>query len=148
MVGYDNAPVVQSLSGLTLILSYTMSRSTSIYLDSESTFEHLQVWRVITSQLIFRNTMQAIVGLILLYSCREFERQMGSKKFAAFLVFSYFISIMLLLSLNGILFGVFGSHFTPSPGPFFVIFSLLAFYYFHIPRMGRRAQYSIFGIGE
>lgn len=148
MVAYENAPIVQSLSILTIILSYTMSSSSSIYLDAEMTFEHIQLWRVVTSQLIFRNTMQAIVGLILLYSCREFERQMGSKKFAAFLVFSYFATIILLLSITTLSY-LFGFYYIPSPGPFFVIYSLIAFYYFHIPRVGSaRTQYSLLGMSK
>ena len=142
-VGYENAPVVQSLSILTLILSYAMTDHSQIDLNSNSLFTHpIQIFRLFTSQLVFRNKAQAIVGLILLYSCRDFERQMGSKKFGAFLSFSFFLSLLLLLPLGMI------DYCRPSPGPFFIIFSLLAFYYHHIPRMSSRNSYSFLGMSK
>ncbi len=87
-----------------------------------------EVWRLATSQIIFRNKAQAIVGLILLYTCRQFERQMGSRKFGAFLLFSLTTSILSLLGLI-VIFASVGYNLVPSSGPYFLIFSLVAFYY-------------------
>ena len=89
---------------------------------------HGEVWRLFTSQIIFRNKAQAIVGLILLYSCRQFERQMGVKKFGAFLIFSLLISVLTMTAFIVVCLTV-GVHFVPSSGPFFLIFALMAFYY-------------------
>ncbi len=57
-----------------------------------------ELWRIFSSQIIFRNKAQAVVGLILLYTCRQFERQMGSRKFGAFLFFSLISSILSLIN--------------------------------------------------
>lgn len=87
-----------------------------------------ELWRLASSQIIFRNKAQAIVGLILLYTCRQFERQMGSRKFGAFLLFSLTTSILSLLGLI-VIFASVGYNLVPSSGPYFLIFSLVAFYY-------------------
>src|ERR1700740_885090 len=89
---------------------------------------HGEVWRLITSQLIYRNKAQAIVGLILLYSTRQFERQMGVKKFGAFMIFSLLISSLTMMAFIVICLTI-GIHFVPSSGPFFLIYALMAFYY-------------------
>ncbi len=41
-----------------------------------------QAWRLGTSQFAFATNGELVVGLILLYNFRQFERQFGSKKFA------------------------------------------------------------------
>ncbi len=87
-----------------------------------------EIWRLASSQIVFRNKAQAIVGLILLYSCRQFERQMGSRKFGAFLAFSCATSLLALLALIVVAASI-GYNLIPSPGPFFLIYSLVAFYY-------------------
>jgi membrane associated rhomboid family serine protease len=97
---------------------------------------HGQLWRVVTSFLVFQNSAQIIVGLILLYTCRQFERQMGSKKFGAFLVFSVFVSTLIGLAIIVAAWSV-GFYLVPSPGPFPLIFALMTYYfckylYFHI----------------
>jgi membrane associated rhomboid family serine protease len=97
---------------------------------------HGQLWRVVTSFLVFQNSAQIIVGLILLYTCRQFERQMGSKKFGAFLVFSVFVSTLIGLAIIVAAWSI-GFYLVPSPGPFPLIFALMTYYfckylYFHI----------------
>jgi hypothetical protein len=74
---FQGAPVLQGLSVLTLISTYTLSSSDAIYLDVVDITTRLQLYRMLSSQMAFRNTAQVVVGLIVLYSCREFERQMG-----------------------------------------------------------------------
>lgn len=87
-----------------------------------------EVWRLISNNFVFKNSAQLIVGLILLYSLRHFERQMGIKKFGAYFVYSLvastIVSILLIISLS-----IFGLNTTPSSGPYFLIFSLMSFYY-------------------
>ena len=58
-----------------------------------------EIWRLATSHFIFSHTAQVLVGIILLYTCREFERQMGSRKFSAFLLLALGFSIFSLLAL-------------------------------------------------
>lgn len=81
-----------------------------------------------------------MVGLIVLYSLRGFERQMGSKKFGAYLIYSLLsstvLSILFVLILN-VMMGWLS--FVPSSGPFFLIYSLMIFYYCKSSRL----QFSI-----
>ena len=89
-----------------------------------------EIWRLITTHFVFRNPAQLMVGLIVLYSLRGFERQMGSKKFGAYLIYSLLsstvLSVLFILILN-VLIGWLS--FVPSSGPFFLIYSLMIFYY-------------------
>lgn len=87
-----------------------------------------QLWRIITSQLVFRESAQLIVGLILLYSFRQFERQMGSRKFASFVIFSFVVSLLITIACIVVASSV-GMFILPTSGPFFIIYALLAFYY-------------------
>lgn len=87
-----------------------------------------ELWRLFTSTLIFENTSEALVGLILLYTCRQFERQMGSKKFAAFICFSFLLSSFITVALLTLA-AMVGVYIKPAPGPYYIIFALLTFYY-------------------
>lgn len=87
-----------------------------------------EFWRLVTSQIVFRSKAQAVVGLILLYTCRQFERQMGSRKFGAFLVFSLVASLLSLLGVIVVAASL-GVNLVPSSGPYFLIFALVALYY-------------------
>lgn len=89
---------------------------------------HGEVWRLITSFFVFQGSAQAIVGLILLYTCRQFERQMGSRKFGAFIVFSFLVSTLVSLGVV-VTAASMGFYLVPSSGPFSLIFALLMFYY-------------------
>lgn len=87
-----------------------------------------QLWRFLTSFLVFENMTQCIFALILLYNLNMFERQMGSRKFAAFLVLSWLFAALLGLAA-GSMANMSGMHLVPSPGPYFLIFAQLAFYH-------------------
>lgn len=84
--------------------------------------------RIFSSQFAFDSTAETIVALILIYSCRLFESQMGSRKFGAFVIFSWILSVLLQLLLLK-LFQVIGLYLIPSPGPYFLVFAQLAFFY-------------------
>jgi len=90
---------------------------------------HGEIWRLITTHLVFRNPAQLIVGLMVLYSLRGFERQMGSKKFGAYLIYCLLASTVLSILFILILDVLMGLSFVPSSGPFFLIYSLMIFYY-------------------
>lgn len=66
--------------------------------------------------------------MVLLYTCRQFERHMGSKKFGAFLVFTFFVSTLVSVGA-AVTASSIGYYLIPSSGPFAFIFALLAFYY-------------------
>lgn len=128
MIGYEHAPITQLVSVVTLICSllfggeskslqdgnYCSILSTLIViknwmsevvaanifgLDIGRLCFHGELWRLLTSQIVFNQNAQALVGLILLYTCRQFERQMGSRKFAGFLFLSLCFSVLSLLAV-------------------------------------------------
>jgi hypothetical protein len=72
---------------------------------------------------------QAIVGMITLYSSRHFERQLGVKKYAAFVVVSYVLSLLLQIGLVVTLRYIGMENFKPAQGPYFIIFALLSMFY-------------------
>jgi hypothetical protein len=53
---------------------------------------------------------------------------MGSKKFGAFLVFSFIVSTLVNVALIVVAYSL-GFNLVPSSGPFAAIYSLLMFYY-------------------
>ena len=63
---YENAPTVQSLSILIIIFS-SLTNGKVVPLDLHKVLQG-QIWRLVSSQFIFRSTAEAIVGLILLDS--------------------------------------------------------------------------------
>lgn len=87
-----------------------------------------ELWRLLTGHLIFPSTSQALFAVILFYSYRHFERQMGSRKYAAFLVFSWIVSSLLILAVAATAQSI-GISFVPASGPYFFVFAQLAFYY-------------------
>jgi membrane associated rhomboid family serine protease len=128
MSGFENTPITKVISFAALSLGLFLGQSHSITFDYTEIFSG-HVSRLITSQLAFENMAQTIVGLMLLYSFRTIERQMGVKKFGAYVLFSYTISILLQLAVAVLVVSNFDVNFVPIPGPYFLIFSLLAIYY-------------------
>jgi membrane associated rhomboid family serine protease len=126
-IGYENAPITQILSATILIFGWLFGSSKFITLELFRLGDG-QLWRIITSQLIFENLAQTAVGLMLLYSFRQFERQMGSKKFAFFAFISYIVTLFNLISVEIFALGM-DFDFVPASGPYFLVFSLLAIFY-------------------
>ena len=83
-IGYEGAPVTQVLSVIILAFSlFLRSYHDALLFDYNRVLQG-QVLRLLCSQFIFANTAQTFVGLSLMYVCRQFERQLGSRKFGAF----------------------------------------------------------------
>jgi len=141
--GYSHAPLIQVISITTLIFS-TAFKVSNVELDLYKVI-HGEIWRLITTHLVFRNPAQLIVGLMVLYSLRGFERQMGSKKFGAYLIYCLLASTVLSILFILILDVLMGLSFVPSSGPFFLIYSLMIFYYWHVPAL-YPIRYSALGL--
>ncbi len=88
--------------------------------------ERHDFWRLVTSMLTCDALVAASVSCYLLWNLRLFERQMGSSKFAAFLLSSgvfnaaarYGLILIPFLGTTGL-----------ASGPFHVIFGLLPLYF-------------------
>lgn len=71
-----------------------------------------------------------MVGLILVYNLRVFERLMGSRKFASALLLNSVLSSLLSIGLLTIASSLdIEVGLVPSPGPFFLIYSLIPLFY-------------------
>ena len=125
--GFENAPITQVLSGFSLLLGWFHGSSKTSSLDLFKLAEG-ELWRLISSQLVFENTAETVVGVILLYQFRQFERQMGTRKFGFFVFLSYMISLFNLITVQILLLSV-DAVYIPASGPYFLIFSMLSIYH-------------------
>lgn len=98
-----------------------------------------ELWRIFSSQCIFSNMAQTLIGMLILYICRQFERQLGSRKYGSFVFLSFLVSLLVqflvILITNAL-----DNDFVPAHGPFFLIFSLLPMFY---GKLTYSAYYSI-----
>jgi len=88
-----------------------------------------QVWRLLTSHFVFGSPTEMIFGLGLLYTFRQFERNSGSKKFAASLGFFAVTSSLFQLLLLYLL-----KIKAVSGGPYAFIFGLFVQFFADVPQ--------------
>ena len=90
--GFGRAPVSRVLlilvAGMSLILPLTLRARASVLAQlwtlrlSPWIWPKLQFWRFLTCHLIFSSPQEVIFGSLFLYSFREFERRLGTRKFS------------------------------------------------------------------
>jgi len=140
--GFYNAPVMKSITLLVAGSSIGVSvfgMKKMVGLGNPSTLLHgLQLWRLIPNYVFFSNPLEAVLGVLFLYHFRVFERQMGSAKFAAFVMSTWVMNSMMTL-----LFVVLFPSRNIVSGPYGLVFSLLVQFYFEVPSTYR---FRIFGI--
>jgi hypothetical protein len=125
-LGYENAPISQivSLSVLVLGLFFGSPDNTSSSILSSGS----SVLRFLGHQVVFENMAQTIVGVMLLYTFRQFERQMGSRKYGVFVLLS-----MTSTAVSELIFAAIAQsgniRFFPASGPYSIIFSSLVLFY-------------------
>lgn len=150
--GFYKAPVTKALLG-TLITSHValqvpMFAGISKFLiclipDSLVKGDY---WRLLTSKLMFLDTKDAILCLILLYQFRIFERRYGSRKFASFLVGTSILTTIFELLLSTSILAWYQSNYGPdgdilnfkgrllAVGPFGLILPLFVPFYTEVPQ--------------
>ncbi|NP_001130094.1 UBA/TS-N domain-containing protein [Zea mays] len=142
--GFHNAPASKAVvvaAGLFSVAFGFRGHSLNLGLAYQSVYEKLSVWRLITSLFAFSSTPELIFGAALLYYFRVFERQIGSNKYAVFIIFSTMVSVLLqILSL--------GYMKDPSlnpltSGPYGLIFASYVPFFFDIPIS---MKFRIFGL--
>ncbi|KAF7031224.1 hypothetical protein CFC21_042586, partial [Triticum aestivum] len=82
------------------------SRFLDLGLSHQNLYENLRIWRVIASLFAFSSSPELIFGVALLYYFRVFERQIGSNKYAVFIIFSMTVSVLLQILALGYLKGL------------------------------------------
>lgn len=113
-------PFVGSFISRGLLSTLTLSSSRHVYGPRP------EIWRLFTSILTCDALIAAGVSCYLLWKLRLFERQMGSSKFAAFVVSSGLVAVAARGGLVAIpILGAAGL----SSGPFHVIFGLMPLYF-------------------
>lgn len=90
---------------------------------------HGQIWRMFTSHVVFENLIDTLVGLSIIYFCGQLEKQMGFRKFGAFVLVAFVLSVLLQLAVTTVALSLDIASFSPSSGPYFLVFSLLALFY-------------------
>lgn len=71
---------------------------------------------------------QTLIGMLILYICRQFERQLGSRKYGSFVFLSFCVALLVQF-LVVLITNALDLDFIPAHGPFFLIFSLLPLFY-------------------
>lgn len=141
-IGLEGAPITQGIAIVTLISSL-LTDPAVVSLNARALVNG-QLWRILTYAFPFGNSSQLIIGTILLYNLRIFERFMGSRKYGAFLVLSASVSTLSTIGIMS-LFNSVDIEIYPASGPFFLIYSLLPLFYRFIPRL-HSSKYIILGL--
>lgn len=135
--GFDRAPVSKGLlcvsvvsSVIGVIVSQARPAAGNYFALTSAGLMNGEIWRLLTSQLCFTSTSESVLGFILLYHIRLFERHFGSNKYAASVLFFMFanlvVQVIVALSSGDALPSF-------SPGLYSLIFGLLPSFYFDIP---------------
>ena len=105
----------------------------------------MQLWRLLTANLVFTKPGEAIFGLYLLYHFRVFERQQGSRKYGTFLALCVAMStgmqIALLPALRAT--GWNGTREPFASGPHALVFAHFVPFFMDIPCI---YHFTIFGV--
>ncbi|KQK10221.1 rhomboid-like protein 20 isoform X2 [Brachypodium distachyon] len=142
--GFHNAPVSRAVVVAAALFSVPFGfrgRFLDLGLSYQNVYEKLHIWKLITSLFAFSSTPELIFGVALLYYFRVFERQIGSNKYAVFIVFSTTVSVLLQILALGYL-------KDPSlapliSGPYGLIFASYVPFFFDIPIS---TKFCIFGL--
>uniref|UniRef100_A0ACD5WGU7 Uncharacterized protein n=1 Tax=Avena sativa TaxID=4498 RepID=A0ACD5WGU7_AVESA len=142
--GFHNAPVSRALVVAAVLFSVPFGfrgRFLDLGLSYQNVYENLRIWRVIASLFAFSSSPELIFGVALLYYFRVFERQIGSNKYAVFIVFSMTVSVLLQILALGYLKD---PSFNPlTSGPYGLIFASYVPFFFDIPIS---TKFRIFGL--
>lgn len=141
---YENCPTVQVTSLVAFCGAVFVNRPFETLSFNLPQILHGEVYRLFVSSFVFKDMGQTFYGLVLLYSCRHFERLLGVRKFGAFASLAYAANIALHLLSTTILNLSLGSEYVPASGPYFLVYGLLALYHAHIPRV-HPSQYTLLG---
>lgn len=142
--GFHNAPASKAVvvaAGLFSVAFGFRGHSLNLGLAYQSVYEKLSVWRLITSFFAFSSTPELIFGAALLYYFRVFERQIGSNKYAVFIIFSTMVSVLLQILALGYMKDPSLNPLTS--GPYGLIFASYVPFFFDIPIS---MKFRIFGL--
>uniref|UniRef100_A0A2P2MWB4 Peptidase S54 rhomboid domain-containing protein n=1 Tax=Rhizophora mucronata TaxID=61149 RepID=A0A2P2MWB4_RHIMU len=131
--GFNNAPVTKAFvvaSAVLTLLFGIRGMSKNLGLSYQDIFRWPRLWKLIASVFAFSSTPELMFGLYLLYYFRVFERQIGSNKYSAFILFSVIVSLLFEILALALLRDPTA---TLASGPYGLIFASFVPFYFDIP---------------
>mmetsp|Transcript_24595 Transcript_24595/g.42093 ORF Transcript_24595/g.42093 Transcript_24595/m.42093 type:complete len:305 (-) Transcript_24595:308-1222(-) len=132
-VWFLGAPVSKAIA-ITTVIMYAVAEMNkwheSLALDTTKIFDQAQFYRIFVCNLTFASMGELIFGLMALCPLmRRFEREMGSRRFGAFIVYSSILSTLLELVIFNIFFDI-----ERYSGPYPQLGAVLALYHKFTPR--------------
>ncbi|XP_061194090.1 ubiquitin-associated domain-containing protein 2-like [Saccostrea echinata] len=138
--GFYKAPVCKCILGASflssVLINFPLSQYRHLCVYHHSLIvEKLQLWRLLTARIAFLNVKDLMIGSILFYYFRTFERRYGSRKFASQLIgFFVFGSVLELSAVHVCKLMHFNMEPLPS-GPLCLIYPFFVPYFMDIPRI-------------
>ncbi|KAM0516664.1 hypothetical protein ACHAPE_005297 [Trichoderma viride] len=137
---FTNAPVtrltVLGLVSISIAASLFDAKQYFYILIDTHLFRHRQFWRLLSYQLCYLNSTEALFAAISLYNLRVVERMWGSRKYASFIVLSSLFTALFPPLILTILRPIAPSLFNYMPaGPTAIIFAVLAQFHSIVPQM-------------
>eukprot|EP00580_Thalassiosira_gravida_P004455 CAMPEP_0201623996 /NCGR_PEP_ID=MMETSP0493-20130528/327_1 /ASSEMBLY_ACC=CAM_ASM_000838 /TAXON_ID=420259 /ORGANISM="Thalassiosira gravida, Strain GMp14c1" /LENGTH=297 /DNA_ID=CAMNT_0048093747 /DNA_START=92 /DNA_END=985 /DNA_ORIENTATION=+ len=133
-VWFLGAPVSKAIAISTAIVFVVAEMNKwhdALMLDTTKIFDHAQFYRIFVCNLTFASMGELIFGSMALCPLmRRFEREMGSRRFAAFIIYSSFISTIFELIVFNIFFDI-----DRYSGPYPQLGAVLALYHKFTPRL-------------
>jgi hypothetical protein len=150
MRGFENTPISQLALAITLLSTFFVGNSIQhLSFDTNRIVNNGEYYRLLTSHIFFTSVPQSIIAAILMHQFRQFERQMGSRKFATcllvVLVLSTILELFLIQAFSLAWPASPDSVYIPAVGPYYYIFALLPMYYQYVPALYPR-RYAFCGI--
>ncbi|XP_013415280.1 ubiquitin-associated domain-containing protein 2 [Lingula anatina] len=102
-VGFYHLPVSKVFVSSVIVTSLAVSlplhhvRHLFVY-TYQDIFDKLELWRLITSKLVFLDPKDLVCGAILIFYWRIFERKLGSQKYCSYLLATGFLASLLELA--------------------------------------------------
>jgi membrane associated rhomboid family serine protease len=121
----DQALVSKGLLLLTGSFSFgaLLARKVGLFTLDLDAVARGEVWRLFTHQLVWSSSSELVLGSMLLYTLRLFERQFGARKFAACALFLQLVATAVQASVLAFSRGVVGaSGWSFAPGPYALCF--------------------------
>ncbi|KAM9810176.1 ubiquitin-associated domain-containing protein 2 isoform 1-T1 [Syngnathus typhle] len=124
------------LSGLTVMLLLLPQYQHMFEYNLQAVSQQQQVWRLLCGRLVCLDVKDSFCSAMLIYNFRIFERRFGSRKFASFLLGTWFVSALLDLLLAQAFSFLFDYEVEELPaGLLAPVFALFVPFYWSIPKV-------------
>lgn len=131
--GFVNAPVTKTIVATVVLITVfgsVIESQARFTLHIDAVLRAFQFWRLFTHHLVFTTPGELLFGVVLLYFFRQFERQLGSSRYAALALTTSSIYTVLLFTLQMI-----DVRLTAASGPYSLIFASLIHFFFETPKI-------------